>query len=139
VDVGRPAWLHGVDDVPWSEMSHAFGPAHDVPGLLAGLAARAAIDAHVPTLLELLGDGDADVRANAAYALSAPGGPARRDLVRRAGRTGHLDDDLGAAMHSVGFIRAARRALRTAEKSGSRRRVAVARMRVAVARWRNRH
>ena len=38
------------------------------------------------------------------------------------------------ALHSVGSIRAERRALRAAEKGGSRRRIAIARMRVAVAR-----
>jgi len=168
VDGVRPGWLRGVDDVAWGSMSHAFGTAEDVPGLLAGLAepdpgkawdnferlretvrhqggttmpaaaavpflirgaaeaglhhrgallglaadagrrnyfgqddraqllvvggggadhqvydvsgspvvaaihaARAALAANVPALLELLGDGDPDVRAHAAYAVSA--------------------------------------------------------------------
>jgi hypothetical protein len=36
---GREALLAGLDDIPWHDLSHAYGPADDVPGLLRELLA----------------------------------------------------------------------------------------------------
>ena len=30
--------LAGVDNIPWQDLRHAYGPADDVPGLLRALA-----------------------------------------------------------------------------------------------------
>lgn len=37
---GEPVRLNGLDDVSWGELEHAYGPAADVPRMLAGLAAN---------------------------------------------------------------------------------------------------
>ncbi len=40
--------LDGLTDIPWGDLSHAYGPAEDVPGLLRAIAsgdAKAADDA----------------------------------------------------------------------------------------------
>ncbi|MDG4810616.1 hypothetical protein O7634_28000 [Micromonospora sp. WMMD1120] len=67
--------LDGLDDIDWTPRGHAYGSAHDVPGLLRALRSPApdtynAVRAWVPLFRALLTHSDADVRRVAPHTLA---------------------------------------------------------------------
>jgi hypothetical protein len=120
--------LDGLDAVPWSTLTHAYGSAADLPGILRAVASgeREAVDAlfgniwhqgtvyeatahAVPFLVELLGAPDADVAGLLALLRSIAQGHSYLEVHQRFEPRSQRDSPENAArlQREQGWVRAA--------------------------------